>query len=402
MSSQKQSLNASSAAPKPSFLRLLILFCCLSGGAVAVVYLMTTLRETYRPGARYYQEGMDAVGRKDPAEAEKKWLRGVAEDPTFAANSEQLGDLYTEERRSAEAAEYYGRAVKLTPNDGTLLLRLALAEHTMDRDDLAYPHSKRAAEMLPENADAQGRYGVLEDQKGHYAAAIPPLQKALALRPGMSEITDALVDAQSASHDLAGAERTDEEWLSRSPTDPQGLLWRAKIASQKPGTAANQKIALEAAERAYKALPDDLDAHRVLGQVYLNLNRPAEAKKVYLDGIDIFPFSVAMLQGLVNCYARLGDTSNLQLVATRLKDLNTKLDRLDHVREVVVLHHGKDLESDFQLAQLESEVGNFAMAVEYFNQVEKDAPNDKRVQKAVAAFRERVKLYKQGKVRVLP
>ncbi|MCW3099762.1 MAG: Tetratricopeptide repeat [Chthonomonadaceae bacterium] len=403
MSSQKQTSNTSPVSRTRSpRSRLLLLFCCLAGGAVAVVFLSSAVRDYYRPGSRYFQEGVDALARKNPMEAEQKWRKGVEEDPTYAANSEQLGDLYTEERRYAEAAAAYSRAVKLTPNDGTLLLRLARAEHLIDRDDLAYPHSKRAAEMLPEDADAQARYGLLAHQQGHDADAISPLQKALAAHPGVSDIAEALVDAQFATHDLVGAERTDEEWLNKQPNDPFAILWRAKIALQKPTTLENSRIALEAAEKAYKALPDNLAAHSVLGQVYLNLNRPADARKVYQDGVDIFPFAIAMLQGLVNCYARLGDTPHLQQVAARLKELNMKLDRLDHVREVVILHHGKDLESNFQLAQLESDVGHFPEAQKYFDQLKKDAPNDKRIQAAAAAFQERARQYLQGKVRVLP
>jgi len=374
----------------------------LAGGSVAVVFLIHTVKDYNRPGARYFQEGIDALARKNPVEAEQRWRRGVAEDPNYAANSEQLGDLYTEERRNAEAVTYYSRAVKLTPDDGALLMRLARAEHLIDRDDLAYPHSKRAAELLPENAEAQGRYGILAHQQGHDADAIPPLRKAFAAHPEVSDVSEALVDALFATHDVAGAERTNEEWLSKQPNNPLALIWRAKISTLKPPTPENLKIALDNAERAYKAQPDNLEAHRILGQAYLNLNRAADAKKVYEDGLAIFPFSVAMLQGMVNCYARLGDGPNLQLVAARLKELNTKLDRLDHVREVVILHHGKDLESNFQLAQLESEVGHFAEAQKYFDQLKKDAPTDKRIQSAAAAFQERARLYLQGKVRVIP
>ena len=403
MPSQQPSLPPPTASQPSSFPRLLLLFCCLAGGAVAIIYLLTTVRENSRPGARYLDAGIEAVARKNPAEAEKQWLLGIAKDPTYVPTIEQLGDLYAVEQRNPEAITCYRRAVKLKPNDGSLLMRLARVEHLIDRDDLAYPDSKRAAELLPEDAGAQARYGLLEVKKGDYAAAIPPLQKALALHPGMGEVVDALVASRFSSHDAVGAERTNEEWLSRQPNDPHGLLWRAKIALQNPAvTSESRSRALDAAEKAYKALPDDVEAHRVLGQTYLNLNRPADAEKVFKDGVDISPFAVDMLQGLVASYARLRDAPNLQLVSTRLKELNTKLDRLDHVREVAILHHGKDLESNFQLAQIESEVGHFPQAQEYFNQLEKDAPGDKRIQAAVAAFRQRVKLYAQGKVRVIP
>lgn len=403
MLSQQPSLPSAPSSPKPyRFFRLVVLCCCLAGGAVALVYLVKTVREYLRPGARSYAEGMEAVARKDPDEAEKKWLQGVEKDPKYVPNLVQLGDLYATERRSQEAVLCYWRAEKLTPNDGSLLLRLARVEHLINRDDLAYPHSKRAAELLPNDATAQARYGLLEVKQGHYPAAILPLRLALTLHNETREVTDALVDSQFSSKDVAGAERTNEDWLRKHPDDPLANLWRAKIAAQKPATPDNQRITLEAAEKAYKALPDSLEAHHVLGQAYLNLNRPADAIKVFQDGIDIVPFAVDMLQGLVSGYARLRDAPHLQLVSARLKDLNSKLDRLDHVREIAILHHGKDLESNFQLAQMESEVGHFQTAQDYFNQLEQDAPNDKRIQAAAAAFRMRVKLYKQGKVRVLP
>lgn len=402
MSSQKPPLKPLAASHKSSLPRLLLLFCCLAGGAIALVYLVQSMREFYRPGARYSEEGVEAVARKNPMEAEKKWLEGVAKDPEYSANLEQLGDLYAGEKRNSEAIAFYGRALKLTPNEGSLLLRIAQIEHRIDRDDLAYPHSKRAAELLADDANAQALYGLLEDKQGHYSAAIPPLQKALALHPEMSDALGALVNSQFAANDLVGAERTDEDWLARHPQDPFAMLWKAKIAAQKPAAPDSLKTAIEAALSAYKAMPDNLEAHRVLGQVYLNLNRPADAKLIFQDGLTIFPFAVAMLQGMVSCYARLGDAPHLETASSRLRDLNTKLDRLDHVREIVILHKGKDLKSNFELAQLESDVGHFQEAQDYFNQLEKDAPNDPQIQAAVAAFRERAKQYLQGRVRVLP
>lgn len=354
-------------------------------GAVAAGYLFWFWREQSRLGVRHYFKGMKYLTAHYPLQAEKEWLRGVKEDPGEYHCYEQLGDYYTVLRRPEKAAEFYAAAARRAPGNGSLFLRLAAAERKAGRPDLARAAARRAFALLPEDADAAGLYGLLLAESRNRPAALAALRQAHRLRPGDRQYFIAMVNTEMDTLDFAGAERDLGPYLRTHPRNPDACYMMAVIYNQKPRSPSNLRTAIDFAERALAEMPADVRAYTVLGQLYLDADRTADALRVYGAGRRIAPNSEGMLRGLVDCSTRLGHRDEAASFTAAFQKVLARHDRIAHLTHVMGFNHF-DTAAGLELAGLVEEDGSYSQARAYYEQLARQSPDDPHTQRALAGF----------------
>jgi tetratricopeptide (TPR) repeat protein len=358
---------------------------CLLAVLGAGSYLAWFWRESSRPGMQRYLRGMELLSARYPKEAEQEWLRGITEDPTEYHCWEQLGDYYTTLRQFEQAVDCYSTACRLAPRNGSLLQRLSTVERKLGRRDRALAAARRAAELLPTDADAVGAYGILLHESRNRPAALQALRRAHRLRPDDRRYFLAMVNAAMDSLDFPAAERDLAPYLRRHPKDADACYAMAVIYNQKPRTPENLQTATDFAERALAGMPHDVRAYTLLGQLYLDADRTEDALRVYTAGRSEAPNAEGVFRGLMECYSRLNRTVELIAVTAEFEKVLARRDRIAHLTHVMGFDH-KNTKAGLELARLVEEDGRIPQARAYYEQLVRQSPKEPRTRRALSGF----------------
>lgn len=353
--------------------------------AAALGFTAWNWHQSSRPGAAHLQAGRAAATAHQDAVAEQEWRQGTQEDPGFADNYAQLGDLYLSRQRFKEAAAAYQAASKLTPEDSTLFLRLHRAELGARDPQAALGAIRRASELRPDDPDAAGLYGLLAARMQNRPEALSALQRAHQLKPEDADYALELARQEMDSLDMAGAERDLTAFLKTNPGSGEANRLLALLYKQKPPTPENIRAALELAGRARAALPDSPDVYLLLGQLRLSAGQTAGALRAFQTARTFNPNAQEILSGLVTCYTRLHDTARAAATAAELQTLTAQRDLLEHLK-TAVKRNPADNASRLALARMEEESGDLPSAAGYYLEAARHAPSDSKAQSALAAF----------------
>jgi len=142
-----------------------------------------------------------AMGEKRYPEAEQMLRKSIAIEPTYPAYA-NLGYLYNQERKYAEAASATEKALQLNDKDylvwGNLeesYAALKDSERAAAARDHEIPLLEQAVLDSPRDALAQSKLGVLYAQKKAREKAISRIQSALALSPDDPNVLEAAGEA---------------------------------------------------------------------------------------------------------------------------------------------------------------------------------------------------------------
>ena len=371
---------AQQAAPRRALVPIL-LFVTLA----ALGFTAWSWRQGNRPGAVHLRAGQEAADGHQDAVAEREWRQGAQEDPDFVDDHAQLGDLYLRQQRFGEAAAEYRAAAKLTPDDGSLFLRLHHAELGARDPQAALEAIRRASELRPDDPDAAGLYGLLAARMGNRPVALSALRRAHQLRPEDGDYALELARQEMDSLDMTGAERDLGAFLKANPDNGEANRLMALLYKQKPPTPENIQAALGLADRARQALPDSPDVYLLLGQLRLSAGRTGEALQAFQKARALNPEAEEILSGLVTCYTRLHDTPHAAAAAAELQTLADRRGRLEHL-QTAVRRNPADNASRRELARLEEDSGDFPAAASNYLEAVRHAPNDPQARAALAAF----------------
>jgi tetratricopeptide (TPR) repeat protein len=168
--------------------------------------------------------------------------------------------------RLQEAAERARALLEHQPTAGMLWKILSVALLRQGRDALAALH--RAAQLLPQDAEAHANLGSQLHARGQWEAALTSLQHSLTLQPRNVE---ALIDAADSQRSLGRAR------------EALGLYQRA--------------LALE---------PARAQAHNNLGNAFLDLGQPAAAVPCYRRALELRPDDAQVHYNLGDALRQLG------------------------------------------------------------------------------------------------
>jgi tetratricopeptide (TPR) repeat protein len=171
------------------------------------------------------------------------------------------------EGRLAEVEERARALLRAHSSDGMLWKILSVALLRQDKDALAA--LLRAAELLPQDAEAHANLGGELRRRGQWENALTSLRQSLALQP---KNPDALVDAADAQRSLG------------RPREAVTLYhWALQID------------------------PSRSDVHNNLGNAFLQLGQNAEAARCYRRALKMRPESAQVLCNLGNALRALGE-----------------------------------------------------------------------------------------------
>jgi serine/threonine protein kinase/tetratricopeptide (TPR) repeat protein len=158
-------------------------------------------------GAAYADTG----DPKHYPEAEQSLRKSIALDPSYAAYA-NLGSLYIQERKYAEAVDVEEKALQLNDKNYLIWGNLALAyEGLKDKEragkawDREIMLLEQAAKDTPRDAVVQSNLGLLYAKKKLRERAISRIQSALALSPDDANVLEAVGEAYEDLGDRAQA-----------------------------------------------------------------------------------------------------------------------------------------------------------------------------------------------------
>jgi predicted O-linked N-acetylglucosamine transferase (SPINDLY family) len=124
-------------------------------------------------------------GNFDMADSILKRVLQVDPKNLLALNG--LGLIKASEAKYTEAANFFGRAARISPNDASIQFNLAKALTDSGNDKAAIAHHKKAVALTPKNPDAWLSYGIAVSNLGRYEDALVYFNKALSLNPNSAE-----------------------------------------------------------------------------------------------------------------------------------------------------------------------------------------------------------------------
>lgn len=203
----------------------------------------------------------------------------------------------------------YSQAAQKSPAPGPFYIKQARMEQESGDLTAALNAARQGAALLPQDPDALTLYGTLAAKRQKFAEALSALRSAHALKPDDPVPLLTLVTTEMDMSNMQDAERDLTPYLQTHPQDALACYLMAVIFNQKQRTPANRAQTLRYAQRALAGMPQDAHVYTLLGQLYLEMNRPAEALRTYQAGIRVAPNNAGILRGLVDGFTRVKDTA---------------------------------------------------------------------------------------------
>jgi Tfp pilus assembly protein PilF len=127
-------------------------------------------------------EAYEALGQL--AEAEKAYQDLLDQDPVHHPSAwNNLGLLYLQQQRVAEAGPMFEQAIALDPNLTIAIVNLGsvrLIEQDLAAATVLF---ERALQQEPDNVSALGNLGLIQAQQGNYAEARDLIRRVLSITP---------------------------------------------------------------------------------------------------------------------------------------------------------------------------------------------------------------------------
>ncbi|HKT81924.1 MAG TPA: tetratricopeptide repeat protein, partial [Vicinamibacterales bacterium] len=300
----------------------------------------------WQDGAMLLMQAYTAAGRTDEA---LKWLEESApENPDLY---ETLADYYSRQRRFADAAEAYGKAVDADPRNPDLRLRYAGSLINAGTPDTI-------------------------------AKARDVLTESLALRGNDERTMYLLSQAQRQLGDFAEAERTARQLISAFRTSPRGYLALAETLEERQGYS-DVVDALAPAVTQFRSVQNGSTALSMLlphlGFAYQQLGQSDKAIDTFSEALKLSPDDEVLTSYLLQAQlsakkytealalvraARQQDPDDLRLATIEAQALRQtgKTDEGIAILEGLVAKRGDDPQVYIALAQVYSDASRPAQA----------------------------------------
>ena len=231
------------------------------------------------------------------------------------ADQQSAGLQALDRRDYAQAEQIFSKLAGEDPRNYAVLFNLALAESGLKQDDKAIDLYRRLLTLKPGLYEAELNLGMLYLRQHRPAEAVQPLQDAAKQKPNQARAQRYLGDALLATNALPAAADAFQAALQADPKLAsaelglgQSLLRQGKLddAALHYRQAAQldtalQSFLLELAAGYSKAkrpdeelplvlkFPDDAGAREEAGRIYLEMKRPADAVVQFEAAVSISP-----------------------------------------------------------------------------------------------------------------
>jgi tetratricopeptide (TPR) repeat protein len=227
-------------------------------------------------GKLYLDEGRTA-------EAEEQFRQSVESEPNIMGYG-QLGLIYWGRGDVKLAEQEWRAALRLAPNDTSILNNLGLACTEQERYAEAVSFFRKAIELKPDDPSPHSNLGIAYEKTGQKASAEAEFRAALSLAPQKFETRNRLGTLYLEAGRVEEAEEQFRLSLKTQPND-SGYCGLGEIYLRR-----GDRVAAERAFHSATSLnPDNSQAHFKLGALYLAQGRRAEALKEYQAGLKSDP-----------------------------------------------------------------------------------------------------------------
>jgi len=306
------------------------------------------------PDSPLEQQMREAVGsaqRGDEQHAIMTIKAVLSQHPTFVPALKLQGMLLEDTGRDAEAALSYEKALKLSPADTDMLLKvgiielvsghidesirllvhrvqsvpgdadgnyyLAQAYHLKGNNEPALAAIRRALKSAPDNAQMWQKYGELLCSSGENDEAVQWLTKAQHADPSLSRINFDLAVASYNSMDLKAAERYASSEAETQPNDLDNLVLLSSVQMK----LANWQEAKANLKRVVAVRTNDAASMLELGNCELELKDYQAAVDALNRSLQLDPTQVLAHYLLSRAYSAMGNTTEAQYEAALHREM---------------------------------------------------------------------------------
>jgi Flp pilus assembly protein TadD/mono/diheme cytochrome c family protein len=252
---------------------------------------------------------------------ERAWMQNnLRKDPDDHTALYNLASVEMIEGDYASAASLYRRELTRSSDDVRTMVALGTALDGAGAWQQARAEYQKALTVDPENADARFDIAHLDSKHGNYTEAEQEYLRVLIANPKDASAHNELGGVLAAVGRPADAQREFEAAIAISPDNFDALYNLAGIEAENN----NLPHAMELLERALKQ-KDDADAHQLLGNVYAQSGRLADALDQFKAVQVLRPKDTVAHRQLAQLYAQmgqLGDAISEQNAALALEPKN--------------------------------------------------------------------------------
>ena len=267
------------------------------------------------------------------------------------------GDSYASQQKYDEAILDYRNALNLDPKLGVAHAHLAEAYLKTDAGNSALKELLRAAELLPDDVEAQLKAGRLLLLAGRFEEARTFAEKALAKN---SASIDALVLKANATVGLKDIDTAIKDVNDAISIDPKDARSYAAIGAMQL-TKGRQAEAEASFKQAVQTQPASVIAQLALGHYYWAVGRLPEAEAPLKRAVELAPENPVAQRALITFYIATGRPNDaeapLKAMADTLKTVDARLALAD-----LHIHSARLDEATKVLTTVAAEPAGFAPA----------------------------------------
>jgi len=254
--------------------------CMLVPLAVFAGYLPVWLVERFK-SRKFLTATIAVIALVGLLIADNITIFGLSPGVNFAPMYIRLGKYNYDNGNYEEAAHNLRLAVSLCPNDSDVNMLLGVTYIKLNEPDKAYQKLTKACSLAPNNPKPFYNLSLLLINYGRKEEALPYLEHCFQLAPEYLPASFIYMDLLISLQDLSTAK---EVAMKLVEMDAQN-----KNLNYRLGYILFLEKEYESALQYVKKADDLYDAHRLLGEIYLQLNMPSEAMIEFEKERELYP-----------------------------------------------------------------------------------------------------------------
>jgi tetratricopeptide (TPR) repeat protein len=252
--------------------------------------------------------------------------------------SESLGRL-------EESVTLYRHHLEIHPADLAARRRLVHALAVQERWKEALVEAQNVARAAPDDFEARMVEVEVSFQAGRAADGIRLARRLAAGGAGPVGRAGMLAALLVRHRRASEAIRMADEWRSAHAGDPEGALLAARIRA----LAGQAKAAIPIVLEEIEASPDSLAPRALLGRLYVEEKRHADAERVYREARTRFPGELGLALELADCLQEKGDIDAAEAAARDALRIAPDNPRALNFLGYLLADHNRRLEESEQL-----------------------------------------------------
>ena len=223
---------------------------------------------------KHFARGLALVEENAASKARLEFRNALRINEDHAPSRYQLGLMAEQEGNIRAAAGQYARVAELDPGNIDVRIKLAQFNLAGGEIDTAKTYAEQALALASDNAEALAVYSAVLFQLGDQDRAVMTAREALAVDPDMIAAHVVILTDMVRRDERDAAMAAVDELLLRLPAEQTLNLFKLQLLA----TAGDQDGLERQLLRMSELFPDQPQYRVALSQLYVSLERPAEAE----------------------------------------------------------------------------------------------------------------------------